>query len=1742
MLKRCLSLLLLGAMLLSLVPGLSLDAQAATYTTADWNALIKNWKRDLCGDDSVNWDDSVIQAIVGAKSSTTGLSTSGISYKAGVAWQDLEKNRSNSKRIFGSVNMTTQTTSNDLRLQFVDLYSMARAYGTKGSSYTYKDSNGNVVTQELYKNQEFRDAIFFGLKKGLNFYNQTYFNAQRDSANRGDIYNWWDWAYGAPLEILRTLLIMYPYANSNETSIAKSYTDDCLFFINKCRPNNDGKMDTTTLGYRRSRLNICAMIATLTKNTTLMEETRTNLAYYLEPHYDTVEGVKEDGSYICHLYWPLEGTYGRDVLVNRIMYTYSAMAGTAFALSGAEVMVDWMMDTFKPTMHGNMMMAPFNGRYPQMGASYARDVYAGALMLVGAFDAASDLKLKQFIRSALIQDTEKETQSAYSYYAKALADVNLAQTMKDILVDQTIPLDEEIYGAVRFRSDRAVQHHEDYTVSLAMSSSRIAIPESINGCNRYGWFGGDGALYVYNDDTTYKSDQFGELYQRYANLYRVPGTTEEDSTVRQPWNNRKAYLPGTTYNYSTSTKKETWTVDKNKDGVDAATFVGGVEMAGTYVTAAMDFEAYSWSSAESKAEVTWINNSSQPDEDVLLGKKKQVVTSDLTAKKSYFMFDDEIVCVGTDIDFTTRTSTVNTYVDNRALFKNTTANGVTTYGTEDIMVDGVLLEETTKFSQPKSYTDPQWVHLDSFGGYYFPKGGEVYVNKTFRQASNDGDDTNDDWNLYNLRAAVKDGAYSFFELWLSHGSKPKDGQYSYVMLPEKSAEETKAYTQSPDVEIVKATTSLHVVKEKNLGITAMVFWKAGTYGDITVDKPMIVMVQEKDGKYILCASDPTQKLTTGTITINRALKTTRADSKITLSGTSKITLKINFSGSNGRTFDAEFVPQTFDQLMFDFNNKTAGKYKSMVYGYKNYSDASLWATAHMDESLTISNGFMGVPLTTQSGMNTTYIQPSNSTTNFAWSADTAKANFLSFDPGKAEIFQIRFKLTDAKKDGNYAPGFYLFYLADGAKYWSNNTNNPDYETIKLNIDEACLDGGSLEGQYVTLTMNLSSKKISTFDKIKGVCFNFGYLRGGKATIDYIYIGPKTESLLFDFSNDGTNDRFQEGAYGGHDYDRQDEPAWATACTDQAGKLFSVNNAEGTLSLYTSCNYYGTLGSGEHYGAYLGTSSVSGTYAWEANTVRHPLSYDLANAEILAVRFKTDNLVAQSGKTPSLELVSTIENNHITTRTTTGSVSFTIKDGEYQTVYLPLSAEYRSMDYLKSLDLRFTYTKAPQEGSYGKITVDYIYMGPESGLPEPRYTVTFQDENGALLQEQTVPKGEAAVYTGTTPVKAYDGENHYVFAGWDQDLTGITQNLTVKPTFTATAHSYAYTKIDEVQHKADCSCGYSKTEAHSFTDGICPCGVEDIKEPIQDSSLKINHTLNLASDISVNFAVSKSLLTGFDMDTVYMLTEMDTYEGNTKTGTTTVKLLPVEQGNYYYFTLTGLTAVQMNDRLSSVLYGTKDGQPYYSEADSYSIGDYAYSQLNKSNSTDRLKALCADLLRYGASAQTYKAYRTDALVDAAMTDTHKTYLSDLNAATFGNTDVILNDLSNPAITWVGKALNLESKVTLKFVFSTAGYSGDLSDLSLRVTYTNIEGETVTTTVEEVESYSPAQQRYAFSFDGLLAAELRSVVSVQVYVGDVPVSCTLQYSADTYGNNKTGTLGALCKALVAYSDSAKIYFTN
>ena len=143
--------------------------------------------------------------------------------------------------------------------------------------------------------------------------------------------------------------------------------------------------------------------------------------------------------------------------------------------------------------------------------------------------------------------------------------MNLVSTLHRIVYDNSIPVEKDERAIMRYTTDRAVQHREKYTVGLAMSSTRISTHDSTHGRNRYGWYTGDGMLYVYPDSTGYGFDPYGSNYHKYATMYRMPGTTEENSTRRIPNSCRNHYLPRTD-------------------------FVGGVELEDLYITAAMDFD------------------------------------------------------------------------------------------------------------------------------------------------------------------------------------------------------------------------------------------------------------------------------------------------------------------------------------------------------------------------------------------------------------------------------------------------------------------------------------------------------------------------------------------------------------------------------------------------------------------------------------------------------------------------------------------------------------------------------------------------------------------------------------------------------------------------------------------------------------------------------------------------------------------------------------------------------------------------------------------------------------------------------------------------------------------------------------------------------------------------------------------------------------------------------------------------
>ncbi len=309
-------------------------------------------------------------------------------------------------------------------------------------------------------------------------------------------------------------------------------------------------------------------------------------------------------------------------------------------------------------------------------------------------------------------------------------------------------------------------------------------------------------------------------------------------------------------------------------------------------------------------------------------------------------------------------------------------------------------------------------------------------------------------------------------------------------------------------------------------------------------------------------------------------------------------------------------------------------------------------------------------------------------------------------------------------------------------------------------------------------------------------------------------------------------------------------------------------------------------------------------------------------------------------------------------------------------------------------------------------------------------------------------------------------------------------------------------------------------------------------PILDDGVQMAHSLTLESGISINYVAKAEQLDQYD--SFYMEVVAPVYEGNDQVGTKTYRLDPIAEGNRYYFVMDEIAAKQMNDVLQARIYMTKDGVTYVSRLDEYSVATYAYKQLINAEASEELKAVCVNLLRYGAEAQKQWNYRTDALADEEIASEFMAYMTDLETVELESKMAMLNDLEAPTVSWKSAALALESKIVMRFTANLAGFEGKVEDLTARITFVNHEGGTVVATVKEFVLLDAEKKLYTVDCDAIDADEMRVVVSAAIYCGETQISRTAQYSVETYAARATEDIVTLCKAMIAYGDSVDAFF--
>jgi chondroitin AC lyase len=224
----------------------------------------------------------------------------------------------------------------------------------------------------------------------------------------------------------------------------------------------------------------------------------------------------------------------------------------------------------------------------------------------------------------------------------------------------------------------------------------------------------------------------------------------------------------------------------------------------------------------------------------------------LKARKSWFCFDREIVCLGAGISCQSEKPVLTSV--NQCLL-----NGrVLTAGQK----------RRNEFSASRySAEDIRWVHHDSTG-YYFPKPSKVTMTAEVQQGS---------WHdLSSYYPADEMVRKTVFSLWINHGIRPDEDRYAYAVLPGIKPREMDSYLKNWPVRILSNSPVLQAVRHSGLRLTQIAFYEPGELKipggpAVSVDKPCLIMLEEIGRERRLSLSNPENEPCTVNVRITARL-------------------------------------------------------------------------------------------------------------------------------------------------------------------------------------------------------------------------------------------------------------------------------------------------------------------------------------------------------------------------------------------------------------------------------------------------------------------------------------------------------------------------------------------------------------------------------------------------------------------------------------------------------------------------------------------------------------------------------------------------------------------------------------------------------------------------------------------------------------------------------------------------------
>jgi chondroitin AC lyase len=215
----------------------------------------------------------------------------------------------------------------------------------------------------------------------------------------------------------------------------------------------------------------------------------------------------------------------------------------------------------------------------------------------------------------------------------------------------------------------------------------------------------------------------------------------------------------------------------------------------------------------------------------------------LEAKKSWFFFEEEYVCLGAGIrgddDLPVVTTINQSWLDGEVVAQAGNQQSVLQKGAHELQ-------------------EARWVWHQNVG-YLFPERVRVHVSNQVQTGS---------WFEINKQSDSprEEISKEVFKLWLTHGEEPNNASYAYMVVPSITEQNMDDRFEDRNVEILANTPEVQAVKHEELNITQAAFYKSGKVQvsddlSIVADSPGMLLIKTSNGNIDqITAADPSRKL------------------------------------------------------------------------------------------------------------------------------------------------------------------------------------------------------------------------------------------------------------------------------------------------------------------------------------------------------------------------------------------------------------------------------------------------------------------------------------------------------------------------------------------------------------------------------------------------------------------------------------------------------------------------------------------------------------------------------------------------------------------------------------------------------------------------------------------------------------------------------------------------------------------